>query len=94
MSAEHEQRLERIEGKLDKLAEVITELARIEERMVHEQESRQRMWKSIEALTMRVAVVEKSTAGNSFITRHIERFVWAVIVAGVGLGFYLLRGAF
>ncbi len=89
-----EQRLGRIEAKLDKLADVMTEMARIEERMMHEQESRKRMWKSIEALALRLDAVEKTTEGNSFVTRRVERFAWAVIVAGVGLGFYLLRSAF
>jgi len=77
-------RLNRIEVKLDKLSEAMTTMARIDERMSHNQEGHARMWKSIEQLSTRVDTLEHDTGSNTFITRRVERIYWVVVVALVG----------
>lgn len=78
-----EDRLTRIEDKLDKMSEAITLLARMEERMVT---LFKRMDKYDEAqgkLVERVAAVEKVTIQRGAIYHLIDKGFWLVVGAGL-----------
>lgn len=86
-----EDRLTRIEGKLDKLSDAVVSLARMEERMVtlfkrmdNYDEEQKLMWDRIRKLN------EISTARGHAL-RFIERIWWIVLTAAVGAAFIYMR---
>jgi hypothetical protein len=78
-------RLSRIEAKLDKLADAVVSLARMEERMltifkrIEHYEDRQ------QKIENRVAEIEKDDASKDSIFSVVNRSVW--LVAGIALAF-------
>lgn len=78
-------RLSRIESKLDKLADAVVSLARMEERMltlfkrIEQYEDRQ------QKLEDRVSDIEKDDAGKDSIFSVINRSIW--LVAGIAIAF-------
>ena len=87
-----DERLSRIEGKLDKLSDAVVSLARMEERMVtlfkrmdNYEEDQKLVWDKIRNLT------EVSTARGHSI-RFMERVWWIVLTAAVASAFIYLRG--
>ena len=86
-----ESRLQRIENKLDKLAEAVVSLARMEERMVTlfnqmgKDEQRQ------EGLEKRIDEVEEINIKNGATLRFAERVFWVVVTAAISTGFWYLR---
>lgn len=79
-------RLGRIEEKLDKLADAVVSLARMEERMltlfkrIEQYEIRQ------EKLEERVSDIELQDAGKNSVIRIIEKATWLVL--GIVLAFF------
>jgi hypothetical protein len=79
-------RLGRIEEKLDKLADAVVSLARMEERMltlfkrIEQYETRQ------EKLEERVNDIEREDAGKNSVIRVIEKLTWLVV--GIALAFF------
>jgi phage shock protein A len=78
-------RLSRIEAKLDKLADAVVSLARMEERMLtifkrieHYEERQQK-------IEERVAEIEKDDAGKDSVFSVVNRSIW--LVAGIALAF-------
>jgi phage shock protein A len=78
-------RLSRIEAKLDKLADAVVSLARMEERMLtifkrieHYEERQQK-------IEDRVAEIEKDDASKDSIFSVVNRSIW--LVAGIALAF-------
>ena len=78
-------RLSRIESKLDKLADAVVSLARMEERMltifkrIENYEERQQM------IEERVTEIEKDDAGKDSVFSVINRSIW--LIAGIALAF-------
>jgi hypothetical protein len=78
-------RLSRIEAKLDKLADAVVSLARMEERMLtifkrieHYEERQQK-------IEERVSEIEKDDAGKDSVFGVVNRSIW--LVAGIALAF-------
>jgi hypothetical protein len=78
---QEDQRLSRIEEKLDKLADAVVSLARMEERMLT-------IFKRIEVyetkqedLVERVSAIELQEAGKNSIYRILDKFTWLAIGA-------------
>lgn len=78
-----ENRLERIEKKLDEMSKAIISLARMEERMVT-------LFKRMDAyddqqdkLSERLSKVEKVSGADGVTLRFLERIFWIVVTAGV-----------
>jgi hypothetical protein len=78
-------RLSRIEVKLDKLAEAVVSLARMEERMIT-------LFKRMDAyedrqsdLEVRVIEVEKINVGRGAIYRIVDKATWLIIGAGIAI---------
>lgn len=88
-----EQRLSRIEGKLDRLAEAMVALARVEERMVTLFRWTESSDTRIAAVEERIAAIEKRDIGRGHFFRVFDKLAWllvgaavAVIVKTFGLG--------
>lgn len=86
-----DERLSRIEGKLDKLSDAVVSLARMEERMItlfkrmdNYEEEQKLVWDKIRKLN------EVSTARGHAL-QFIERIWWIVLTAAVGAAFIYFR---
>jgi hypothetical protein len=86
-----ESRLHRIENKLDKLAEAVVSLARMEERMVTLFNRMERYEGRQEGLEARIDEVETANIKNGATLRFAERVFWIVATAAISTGFWYLR---
>jgi len=88
-----EVRLDRIEGKLDKLSEAINALARLEERTV----TIFRRMDASETVSLQHAVtlrtLEETSAGRGQTMRLLERVWWIVFTASVGAALFYTKGS-
>lgn len=84
-----EDRLTRIEDKLDKMSEAITLLARMEERMVTLFKRMDKYDDSQGKLSDRVVAVEKVTIQRGAVYHIVDKGFW--LVAG-GLFAYIMKG--
>lgn len=78
-----EERLSRIEDKLDKMSEAITLLARMEERMVTLFKRMDKYDENHSKLTERIGAVEKVTIQRGVIHQMLDKLFWIVIGAAV-----------
>lgn len=86
-----EERLDRIEQKLDRLGEAVVALARMEERMVT-------LFKRMDLyderhleMNRRLNDLEKAVGSNGYFVRFIERIFWIVLSAAVATAFYWIK---
>jgi len=86
-----DQRLNRIETKLDKLAEAVVSLARMEERMITLFNRMGKYEERQDSLEARVDDVETDIVKNGTTLRFAERVFWVVITAAISTGFWYLR---
>ena len=78
-----EDRLSRVEAKIDSLQEAIISLARVEERLVT-------VFNRQSSIELKVTSLEDKVdrlSENVIKTRSTERFVWIIIAAGIGAAF-------
>lgn len=80
-------RLSRIEEKLDKLADAVVGLARMEERMLSIFKRIEKYEEKQGLLEGRVSNLELDDAGKNSIYRILDKSVWLVV--GIGLAFFL-----
>lgn len=85
-----EDRLTRIEDKLDKMSEAITLLARMEERMVTLFKRMDKYDDSHTKLSDRVGAVEKVTIQRGVIYHIFDKGFWLVVGAGLA---YVVRAS-
>lgn len=78
-----EDRLTRIEDKLDKMSEAITLLARMEERMVTLFKRMDKYDEHQSKLSDRVGVVEKATLQRGVVYHLIDKGFWLVVGAAL-----------
>lgn len=76
-----EVRLARIEQKVDKLTDAITMLARIEERMLAQNETNIRFGTRLDTHDGRLRVLETKIAGSAW----VERLLWVILATGIAL---------
>ena len=83
-----EHRLDRIEQKIDKLAEAIVSIARAEEKLVSLETAKQELQEQVIKVEERVTINEKKTDDNTATIGVFTRVFWigisAVIVACIG----------
>jgi len=88
-----EVRLDRIEGKLDKLSEAIIALARLEERTV----TIFRRMDASETVSLQhtatLRTLEETSAGRGQTMRLLERVWWIVFTASVGAALFYIKGS-
>lgn len=87
-----EDRLGRIEDKLDRMSEAITTLARMEERMVSLFKRMDSYDENMVKLSNRVITLEKHVGLNGMWIRFVERVFWISCTAIItGIVAYLLQ---
>ncbi len=86
-----EQRLERIETKLDEVGKAIVMLARMEERMVTLFNRMDNLDAEQNKQDDRLRIVEDRAGNNGQMLRFAERLFWIVATAAVGYLFFVLR---
>ena len=79
-------RLSRIEAKLDKLADAVVSLARMEERMLTLFKRIDHYEEQQEKLEERVSGLEIEGAGKNSVIRVIEKLTWLIV--GIALAFF------
>lgn len=88
-----DQRLERIEKKLDQMSEAIVSLARMEERMITLFKRMDSYDDKQEDLQDRLHTLEKRQGINGQTLRFAERMFWVVATAAVSYIFYISGGS-
>jgi prefoldin subunit 5 len=78
-----DQRLDRIEAKIDKLAEAIVSIARAEEKLVSLENDKKFLMERMIKMEERVNVVEKKTDDNTSAISIIQRITWIAISTAV-----------
>lgn len=86
-----EDRLDRMEQKLDKMADAIVCLARMEERMVTIFKRMDTFDDTIRKIDARMDEQEKQAIARGQKIAFAERFFWMVCTGAVGLAFVYLR---
>jgi vacuolar-type H+-ATPase subunit E/Vma4 len=90
-SSQVDGRLDRIEQKIDKLAEAIVSIARAEEKLVMLENDKKFLMQRMIELDERVDTVEKKTDDNTATISVIQRITWIAISTAVAaaVGAYL-----
>jgi predicted nuclease with TOPRIM domain len=84
-------RLEKLEGKIDKLADAIVAIARIEERVTTVLKQNDRFIARMDRLENRVEVVEQKAIVNSKGVSMFERAFWIVFAGIVSIIVYTFK---
>lgn len=79
-----QQRLDRIEEKIDKLADAMISLARAEEKIVSLAELQSNQTERLNRLSQKIDEIAAETADNTRTVQLINKLFWVVIVAAVG----------
>ena len=79
-----EGRLDRIEDKMDKMAEALVTLARFEEKMDVYNEYRQNSWERMNKFSEKLDRIEKTVEENAHTVGIINKLFWVAIVAAAG----------
>ena len=92
-SIENENRLGRIEAKIDKLAEAIISLARAEEKLMQLEEDKKFLMGKMVRLEERMEKTERVLDENSMTISAINRIFWIALSGTIAtlIGAYLLR---
>ena len=86
-----DERLFRMEDKLDKLSEAIVEMARMEERLLTIFKRLEHMDSAFKKYDDRVDEIEKQALIKGQKIAFAERLFWMVVTGAVGLAFVFLR---
>jgi len=87
-------RLNRIEEKIDKLAEFVVQLARVEEKLEGLENSRDKMGERLGQLETKQIMTENSLGNHEKILASLTRLFWAVITtaaSGIAGSLFFLR---
>lgn len=89
-----DERLDRIESKIDKLSEIVITLARAEEKLIALEEDKKILMDRMLKIEDRVLVNEKKTDENSMTISVINKVFWITLTATVGvyIGSYFIAG--
>jgi RecA/RadA recombinase len=79
-----EERMDRIESKIDKLSEVLVQMARVEERILNGEEQHKEIRSDIRKLNDKVGEMEKVVQKNQITVNIINRISWIIITGVVG----------
>ena len=79
-----ESRLDRIETKIDKLADAMISLARAEEKIIALQDDHENMRERMNKLSVKLDEIQKAVDDNSRTVSIINKIVYAAVVAAIG----------
>ncbi len=77
-------RLERIEEKIDKLADAMVTLARAEEKIIALQDDHNKMYERMNRLSQKLDEIDKKVDENTRTVGIINKLFWVTIVAAAG----------
>ena len=80
----NESRLDRIESKIDKLADAMISLARAEEKIIALQDDHDNMRERLNKLSIKLDEIQKAVDDNDRTVGIINKVVYAAMVAAVG----------
>ena len=80
----NETRLDRIESKIDKLADAMISLARAEENIIALQDDHDNMRERLNKLSLKLDEIQKAVDDNARTVGIINKVVYAAMVAAVG----------
>lgn len=78
------ERMDRIEQKIDKLSEVLVQMARVEERLLNQEDDHKQLRKDIGDLSDKVSEMEKVVQKNQITVNIINKISWIIITGVVG----------
>ena len=78
------QRLDRIEDKLDKLADAMVAMARAEEKLEALQNEHNKMYERVNRLSIKLDDIESGVQENSNTVKVINKLFWVAIIAASG----------
>ena len=78
------QRLDRIEDKLDKLADAMVAMARAEEKLEALQNEHNKMYERVNRLSAKLDDIETGVQENSNTVKVINKLFWVAIIAASG----------
>ena len=84
-------RLDRIEGQVYKLADAVVEMARMEERLVSVFKRMDNTEATLKKLDNRLDDIERQALVRGQKVAFAERIFWMICTAAIGLAFFLLR---
>ena len=84
-------RLDRIEGKVDKLSDAVVEMARMEERFVSVFKRMDNTEATLKKLDNRLDDIERQAIARGQKIAFAERIFWMICTAAIGLAFVYLR---
>jgi vacuolar-type H+-ATPase subunit D/Vma8 len=77
-------RLDRIEGKLDKLADAMISLARAEEKIEAMSDEHEKQYERINKLSVKIDEIERIVLDNQRTVQFMMKLFWVVVVAATG----------
>ena len=86
-----EDRLDRIENKVDRLADAMVEMARMEERLVSVFKRMESLCATLKKMDDRLDEIERKALLRGQKIAFAERIFWMVCTGAVGLAFVYLR---
>ena len=79
-----ESRLDRIESKIDKLADAMISFARAEEKIIALQDDHENMRERLNKLSVKLDEIQKTVDDNTRTVSIINKIVYAAVVAAIG----------
>ena len=80
-----EQRLGRIEDKMDRMADALVAIARFEEKMDAYNEYRQNSWERMNKFSAKLDAIEKACDDNARTVSTINKLFWIITTAAIAL---------
>lgn len=77
-------RLDRIESKLDQLADAMVSMARAEEKLIGLKEDHERAYERMNRFSQKLDTIEKKVEDNARVIQIINKLFWVAIVAAAG----------
>ena len=77
-------RLNRIEEKIDKLADAMISLARAEEKIIALQDDHENMRERMNKLSVKLDEIQRAVDENSRTVKFIQKLFWVAVVAAAG----------
>lgn len=78
-------RLHRIEDKIDQLSEAMVSMARAEEKLVGLKEDHDKMYERVNRLSVKLDDIERKVLQNYQTVQAINKLFWVAVVAAAGV---------
>jgi hypothetical protein len=86
-----DQRFDRIEEKIDKLTEAITQIVRVEEKLLANDKRVDRLEYRTDLLETEIDDVAVIARNNSGVVKFADKFFWLVVGGGVSLVVWVMK---